>query len=460
MHPQKVNNLLPVFCLLALTACSLAAPSAPGATGVTPGVAAGITPTAAVTATAAAAPDVPAGDLSKAVIGPQGGRLQSSEGGLALDVPAGALPSDTTIGIQPVQATDDGDLGFAYRLTPEKQTFAKPVTFTFHLNADQLDGSALGAVGAAYQLDDGTWQDVPVSAVDDKAGTVSIQTDHFTKYKVYTAYRISPARKSVLAGSRVDFSLIATRHGKAAAAGAAGAGAQTWSVQGITGGNPAVGTVGPAGPGGEYLAPARAPKPDTVTVSVQVETPSGPQVLAAAVRILDPEWTLIVDQVYNQVCVDPGASDSGGVLPISFRSERIQYVQVTLDRDLKATAAVKSKDAAIKMPEFASCSNMLNLASASFPPNSLSIQTVQASYDEKLGKFSFELTGTWINFPALIGKAMGENFSAPPGKPIAWIVPEVSMLAEDGTVNTDQVSTTPAGDTEGPTFTLQAGGGQ
>jgi hypothetical protein len=60
-----------------------------------------------------------------------GGILISPDGILTIEVPAGALASAQTLTIQPITNQAPGGLGAAYRLGPEGQTFAVPVTLTF-----------------------------------------------------------------------------------------------------------------------------------------------------------------------------------------------------------------------------------------------------------------------------------------------------------------------------------------
>src|SRR5688572_10426882 len=61
------------------------------------------------------------------IIGQAGGSLQSPDGRMIIEVPEGALASNTTVGIEPVSNTNIAGIGAAFRLTPHGKVFSKPV---------------------------------------------------------------------------------------------------------------------------------------------------------------------------------------------------------------------------------------------------------------------------------------------------------------------------------------------
>ena len=58
-----------------------------------------------------------------------------------IDVPAGALASDTDITIQPITNTAWGGIGNGYRLTPDGLTFTQPVDLVFDVAPETLAGN-------------------------------------------------------------------------------------------------------------------------------------------------------------------------------------------------------------------------------------------------------------------------------------------------------------------------------
>src|SRR3954453_3032977 len=82
-----------------------------------------------------------AGDAVSANIGAAGGIIASADKRITVTVPAGALTVDTTIGVQPIENTDAAGFGMAYRLTPDGQKFAKPVTVAFTYGNGDLDST-------------------------------------------------------------------------------------------------------------------------------------------------------------------------------------------------------------------------------------------------------------------------------------------------------------------------------
>jgi hypothetical protein len=121
----------------------------------------------------------PVGTLATATIGAAGGSLSSSDGLLTLDVPAGALASDTTIGIQGLTDPLPSGVGPGYLLTPGGQSFAQPVTLTFKYSDAELGGMDPVAMGVARQDASGYWHAQTAITRDATAKTITLTIDHF-----------------------------------------------------------------------------------------------------------------------------------------------------------------------------------------------------------------------------------------------------------------------------------------
>lgn len=223
----------------------------------------------------------PVGAPATATIGAAGGSLSSPDSRLQVTIPAGALTADTAIAIQPITDRAPGGRGNAYRLTPDGQSFAKPVSFAFQYGEPDLANTAVEALGAAWQSSDGLWHWVPSPAVDASAKTVTVTADHFTDYAPVTAFGLRPASPMVDTGKTLKVTGFYCYLGVSAAPGDkdlgdlpgidCGAGLNPndlepvvgpitdWTVDGVAGGTPASGTVSGTSLTATYTAPTTRP---------------------------------------------------------------------------------------------------------------------------------------------------------------------------------------------------------
>ncbi len=140
----------------------------------------------------ATAKGTPAGSVFTRVVGAAGGLVQSPDGQISIDIPAGALSANTTIGIQAI--TNQAPLGWGngYRLTPEGTAFAKPVKITMKY----AEGLPAPFVWVVTQKNDGTWLGNLNSDPDEATRMVSVQTTHFSDWAVgrLIDLRLSPEK--------------------------------------------------------------------------------------------------------------------------------------------------------------------------------------------------------------------------------------------------------------------------
>jgi hypothetical protein len=227
----------------------------------------------------------PIGSATTATIGAGGGTLATPDGRIKLTIPAGALAGDTAISIQPVTNLAPGGFGSAFRLTPEGQTFAMPVTLAFAYTDDDLIGTAAEFLGAAFQTADGFWQWAGDPALDTAAKTVSVSTTHFSIWSGVSGLQIVPGRKTVRVNTSVALevkvcyqvvsggvlSLASSCDVNQSAVSSLSI--SEWSVNGRLGGGAIFGTVNGHGATATYRAPANEPIPNTVAVSARVHRP-------------------------------------------------------------------------------------------------------------------------------------------------------------------------------------------
>ena len=119
------------------------------------------------------------------LVGPSGGAVASSDGNLAVNIPAGALPADVTITTAPAEAPATGAVGTVYEIGPTGTQFAMPVTLTLHYDTVMLNGATESALRVAT-FAGGAWQLLPGAVVDKQAKTVSGVTTHLSPYAIVT----------------------------------------------------------------------------------------------------------------------------------------------------------------------------------------------------------------------------------------------------------------------------------
>ena len=246
---------------------------------------------------------IPEGLPSSATIGVAGGSVNSSDGRLTITVPAGALPADTLVGIQPITATAPGALGAAYRLTPEGHTFAQPVTLTFKYSPAEAASSAPNLLRVATHTKQGTWS-LPDTTRDEAQRTLTVSTAHFSDWASVNGLLLRPEDSVVQVNREMGMRVVLCGWGpdpgnnsnglpllrECLGISFSGVDFTAWSVNGTPGGNASVGTlsVSDNGLGARYRAPSTVPPQNPVAVSTRYEHPvEGTVTLVADVTIVE-----------------------------------------------------------------------------------------------------------------------------------------------------------------------------
>ena len=242
----------------------------------------------------------PNGAAASATIGAAGGSLTSLDGSLSLTIPPGALGADTNIQIQPITNLAHGGLAQAFRLAPNGQTFAQPVTLTFTYADQDIADAAPEVLGVAFQTPEGYWQLANNISVDKNAKTVSATTTHFTDWAYVEQFRINPAYKVVKVNGAANFQvemcypvlgerdatgerpILGTKCGPFSL-NIAGLLLSDWAVNGVVGGDNTYGTVYDNIDQGGYEAPATVPGSGIVALSVNLKNLSDKKLKAALI---------------------------------------------------------------------------------------------------------------------------------------------------------------------------------
>ncbi len=150
----------------------------------------------------------PVGQAVHKTIGPEGGTLTSADGTLSITVPPRAVTQATVFTVQPVTPTLPGLLGQqAYRLLPEKQTFAQPVTLRYQYQADSLAGTSAQLLFMCYQGSDGYWKALPNTELDETAHKLTVSTKHFSDWGAFAEFVLKSDRNVVAPGESAKLSL-------------------------------------------------------------------------------------------------------------------------------------------------------------------------------------------------------------------------------------------------------------
>jgi hypothetical protein len=217
----------------------------------------------------ATAVGVPNGPVTTKSIGQAGGSIASPDGRITVTVPPNAVPGSVEFRIQPITNLTHGGLGNAYRLEPSDQKFSAPISVSFNFGAQDLKNSIPESLAVAYQDKTGVWQSFKNINIDQGKKTLTVSTDHFTDFSIWTV-RLSPEKATLHLRETQHIELIGcierlnlltrirTLLGRPDCRSLSPDDA-SWSVD--------IGTITPAGPGAVvYQAPATRPSTNVATV--------------------------------------------------------------------------------------------------------------------------------------------------------------------------------------------------
>lgn len=151
---------------------------------------------------------IPQGTAVIKTIGPAGGSVTAEDDRFTVTIPAGALTKDVAISVQPITNTNGAGVGDGYRLLPDGQQFAKPVTMTVHRTAEEGRRTFPKDCGIAYQNAKGVWMAVGGTQVDTTNHTVSIEVNHFTDFTFFEYVYLEPELSAIDPGQSVDIKLF------------------------------------------------------------------------------------------------------------------------------------------------------------------------------------------------------------------------------------------------------------
>ncbi len=234
----------------------------------------------------------PIAEATRAVIGSAGGTLHSADGSVGVEVPAGAFARDETITLQEISHQNHGAPGRAWRIGPETLAPALPLTLRLHYDDGDLQGTDATELRLAYQDAQQRWIVPAAPALDAASRTLTLSTRRLGDWSRFAKLSLSPSAATVKVGQQLAMKVLRCEV-VGFEAGAEGSDLQMVKdcqpdplvktngprVNGTAGGNATVGTaVWPDPQRAEYLytAPATAPTPRTVALSVQTLLSASP----------------------------------------------------------------------------------------------------------------------------------------------------------------------------------------
>jgi hypothetical protein len=123
--------------------------------------------------------DMGGGGMVSMVIGSSGGTVTHPDG-VTIEIPAGALPADTSITVAPSSNSPSSAVGAAYDFGPEGTQFARPVTVTLPFSADRIPaGKGPGDV-VVLTAPQGSTDFVSVGGTVINSNQVQATTTHFS----------------------------------------------------------------------------------------------------------------------------------------------------------------------------------------------------------------------------------------------------------------------------------------
>lgn len=150
----------------------------------------------------------PVGTPVTQTIGPSGGLVVSDDGLLLLNIPAGALSTNTDITIQPVTNETPYGIGNSYHLMPDGTKFSKPAMLTFVYTDEDVNGCHPYSLFIAYQDSLNEWKaDVKNRFVDTISKTMSLEIKHFSIWSMGSSFRLASTKRKLFAGESAELTL-------------------------------------------------------------------------------------------------------------------------------------------------------------------------------------------------------------------------------------------------------------
>lgn len=135
-------------------------------------------------------------------IGAGGGSFTSSDGGVTITIPAGAVSANTSFSVQRITNALPTSLGLNYRLLPEGTHFNQPVTISFHYTDSLIEGAREEDLLIATQDSAGVWQAYANTILDKTKKTLAVKSTHFSDWSAVSKLRMVVDKPSIDFGEK------------------------------------------------------------------------------------------------------------------------------------------------------------------------------------------------------------------------------------------------------------------
>lgn len=246
----------------------------------------------------------PIGDAVSITIGSEGGSLQSADGKLEIEIPAGALAEPTEISIQAVSNTSFSGIGNGYRLLPHGKTFQKKATVRFYYGQETRRLSNLQALEIAFQNEQGKWICTGGTQNDTVNHRVAVQTDHFSDWSLISSLELTPVVCTMGLGEQRTLKAVQYVFPEPGddlivplgVPNATNGIPQLISSQYITGWTlSGPGTLTTDGAVAQYKAPAAKPAQTTATVTCALNIKGRQVLLISTIHLIDEGLSISID---------------------------------------------------------------------------------------------------------------------------------------------------------------------
>jgi hypothetical protein len=144
------------------------------------------------------------GDSVTVSVGAAGGSVKSADGMVELDIPAGALSTNTIISVQPITNNCPGAGLEAYRFGPNGLHFNQPVTLKIHYTDAELQSTLADLMGIAFQDSSGIWYRFKNFSNDSVQKVLTVSIKHFTDYAEFYMLHINPDYATLAVGKSLN----------------------------------------------------------------------------------------------------------------------------------------------------------------------------------------------------------------------------------------------------------------
>ncbi|WP_159729920.1 hypothetical protein [Sphingobacterium sp. 18053] len=153
---------------------------------------------------------MPIGNAVTKIIGPSGGSITSPDGKISLEIPPGAVNSNTQFVIQPITKTLETATGPAYRLSPEHVTFQKDIKIEMKYTEEDLLGTNEDFLYLTSQNQEGFFYRSVLTNIDKATNTLWTNTRHFSDWYIERIFTVVSNKKLLEANEEAAILLFFT----------------------------------------------------------------------------------------------------------------------------------------------------------------------------------------------------------------------------------------------------------